>query len=229
MRYLVRRKLNPDCLSKYNYATDAWRTRPENGFPQVPSEADRTQIWKALNAMQRNVCAYCEGRLETGSHIEHFAKRSSYRHLTFEWDNLFGSCSRDDCCGHYKDSSHSRYSNYSLQDLIKPDVDNPWDFLVFGSNRRVSVRDGLSPAERKKGQTTIDVLNLDSSFHIPERVSKYYLVRDILLLIEEEPCEEVISLVIDEVKAILPQLDTYSSAALQHVPSEIFQQATACP
>lgn len=209
---------------------NVWRTRPENGFPQVPSEADRTQIWEALNAMQRNVCAYCEGSLEAGSHIEHFAKRrSSYRHLTFEWKNLFGSCSRDDCCGHYKDSSHSRYSNYSLQDLIKPDVDDPWDFLVFGSDGRVSVRDGLSPAERKKGQTTIDVLNLDSSFHIQERVSKYYLVRDILLLIEEDSSEEVISLVIDEVKAVLPELDTYSSAALQYVPSEIFQQATACP
>jgi uncharacterized protein (TIGR02646 family) len=229
MRYLVRRELNPNCLAKYNYATDAWRAKPENGFPQVPLEADRTQIWEALNAMQRNVCAYCEGRLETGSHIEHFAKRSSYRHLTFEWDNLFGSCSREDCCGHYKDSNHSRYSRYSLQDLIKPDVDDPWDFLVFGSDGRVSVRDRLSPAMRKKGQTTIDVLNLGSSFHIPERVSKYCLVRDILLLIEDDSGEEVISLVVEEVKAILPLLDTYSSAALQHMPSEIVQQVTANP
>jgi uncharacterized protein (TIGR02646 family) len=229
VRSLARHQLNPDCLAKYNYASDIWRTKPHNDLPQVPSEVDRRQIWEALNAMQRNVCAYCEGSLEAGSHIEHFAKCSSYRDRTFEWNNLFGSCSREDCCGHYKDSDHNRYSNSSLQDLIKPDVDDPWEFLVFGSDGKVSVRDGLSPEKRTKAQTTIDVLHLDASCHTPERISKYFFVRDILLMIEEDSAEEIISLIIDEAKAVLPLLDTYSSAALQHVPCEILQQASAKP
>lgn len=227
MRYLSRPQLSPDCLSGYNYSIDTWRPIPEDGLPQVPAEADRNQLWEAISSMQKSVCAYCEGGLEAGSHIEHFAKRSSYRNLTFEWTNLFGSCNRTDCCGHYKDSQHNPHSNYSLQDLIKPDVEDPWDFLVFGSDGHVSVRDGISAQQRRKGQTTIDVLNLDAPCHIPERISRFYLVRDVLLLIEDDSSDEVISLVVDEVRSLLPLLETYSSAALQHLPSEIFQQIGA--
>jgi uncharacterized protein (TIGR02646 family) len=229
MRHLERPPLNPNCLDKYNYITDAWRPKPESGLPQAPSETDRKQIWNTLNDMQLNVCAYCEGGLEAGGHIEHFAKRSSYRELTFEWTNLFGSCNREDCCGHFKDSSHSQYKNYNLQDLIKPDVENPWEFLVFGSDGRVSVRDGISPENQRKGQTTIDVLNLKASCHIPERISRFALIRDILLLLEDDPTDEIISLIVDEIICVLPFLNTYSSAALQHLPVELVKQSRSTP
>jgi len=229
MKQLARPPLSPDCLRKYNYSHDAWKPKPENGLPPVPSVADREQIWEILNDMQHEACAYCEGGLDTGGHIEHFAKRSSHRELTFEWSNLFGSCNREDCCGHYKDSTHNQHRNYDLKDLIKPDVENPWDFLVFGSDGRVSVRDGISPENQRKGQTTIDVLNLRASCHIPERISKFALIRDILLLLEDDPTDEIISLIVDEIKCVLPFLNTYSSAALQHLPVELVKQSRSTP
>jgi uncharacterized protein (TIGR02646 family) len=233
MRYLVRPQLNPDCLANYDYTHDTWRSTAENGFPQIPSEEDRKLIWENLNAMQDNVCAYCEGGLEAGSHIEHFAKRSSNREKTFDWTNLFGSCNNADCCGHYKDSCRNRFSNYSLEELIKPDVDDPWDFLVFGSDGRVSVREELSPQDRTKGQKTIDVFNLNASFHIQERVAKYFLISNVLLVIEDicgnEDISPYVELVLEELRGMLPYLNTYYSAFQQHLPPEIIESLRANP
>ena len=221
MKKVTRLPLNPDCLSRYNHVTDKWRSKSEPGLPRIPSEADREQLWEEFNRMQHNNCAYCEAALDARSHIEHFAKREARPDLTFEWTNLFGSCSRQDCCGHFKDSQHSNYSSYRLQDLIKPDDENPWDYLVFGSDGRVSVRDGISSTARKKGQTTIDVLNLNAPHHIPERISRYGLISQLLPFLEELTADEFFSICEEEIHALLPYLSTYTSAAFQHLPPQV--------
>lgn len=221
MKRLNRLPLNPDFLSKYDYTKDTWNPRAEPGSPQVPSQADREKLWEALIEMQRNTCAYCEAELEADSHIEHFAKRRSHSDLTFAWSNLFGSCSRSNCCGHFKDKESNTHSNYRLQELIKPDIEDPWTYLIFGSDGRVSVRDGISADDQKKGQKTIDVLNLNASHHIPERVCRYGLISSLLPFIDELSADEFFLLCEDEINAILPYLSSYSSAALQHLPVEL--------
>lgn len=221
MKSLSRIPLDPDILNKYDYTKDTWNPRPKTGSPQVPSQADREELWEALIEMQRNTCVYCEARLEADSHIEHFAKRRSRPDLTFAWSNLFSSCSRGNCCGHFKDSASNPHRYYQLQDLIKPDSEDPWTYLVFGSDGRVSVREGISADGQKKGQKTINVLNLNASHHIPERVCRYGLLSSLLPFIEELSADEFFSLCEDEINAILPYLSAYSSAAFQHLPFEL--------
>jgi uncharacterized protein (TIGR02646 family) len=212
MKLIYRTPLNPNFLTQYNPNTDKWAVKE----PCTPSSDHRNQIWIALLSIQGGVCAYCEAGLQNGRHIEHFANRNKRPDLTFEWTNLFGSCNRNDCCGHYKDSSHNPFSGYNLADLIKPDSEDPWHFLVFGSDGRVSVRDGLSMTDKIRGQTTIDIFNLNAPHHVPERLSKYYCVQGHLALIEEDAEEEIVDLILDEIRSsVLPHLDTYSSAALQ--------------
>lgn len=221
MKSLSRIPLDPDILNKYDYTKDTWNPRPKTGSPQVPSQADREELWEALIEMQRNTCVYCEVRLEADNHIEHFAKRRSRPDLTFAWSNLFSSCSRGNCCGHFKDSASNPHRYYQLQDLIKPDSEDPWTYLVFGSDGRVSVREGISADGQKKGQKTINVLNLNASHHIPERVCRYGLLSSLLPFIEELSADEFFSLCEDEINAILPYLSAYSSAAFQHLPFEL--------
>lgn len=212
MKQLSRIGLIPNCLAGYNPNIDVWKSKD----PCVPSRDHREQIWTALLSMQSGVCAYCEAGLQNGRHIEHFATRSRHPSLTYQWSNLLGSCNGPDCCGHYKDSAHNPYRGYALTDLIKPDREDPWYFLVFGSDGRVSVRDGLSGPDKKRGQTTIDVLNLNAPHHVPQRLSKYYCIQSSLGLIEEDSGGELIDLIVDEVRSsVLPHLGTYSSAALQ--------------
>lgn len=221
MKKLSRIPMNPDILSKYDFTKDIWNTRAKPGSPQVPSQADREKLWEALIEMQRNTCAYCEAKLEADSHIEHFAKRGSRPDLTFVWSNLFSSCGRGDCCGHFKDSVSNPHRYYQIQDLIKPDDEDPWTYLVFGSDGRVSVREGISADKQKKGQTTINVLNLNAPHHIPERMCRYSLVSSLLPFIEGLSADEFFLLCEDEINAMLPYLGTYSSAALQHLPLEL--------
>lgn len=212
MKPLSRTDLNPNFLTQYDPITDRWSADE----PCIPSRDHREEIWTALLSMQGGVCAYCEADLQNNRHIEHFAVRSRHPSLTFEWSNLFGSCNRTDCCGHYKDDACNPHRGYNLADLIKPDSEDPWHFLVFSSDGRVSVRDGLSGPDANRGQTTIDVFNLNAPHHVPERLSKYYCVRDSLGLIEEDAEGEMVDLILDEIRtSILPLLDTYSSAALQ--------------
>lgn len=108
-------------------------------------------------------CAYCEGQIYHGGHIEHFRRKNSnhFPELTFEWSNLFLACDSKDHCGHYKDRSNA--PAYNPDDLIKPDTHNPDDYLYFHSSGEVRVRhrEGMTEADRHRGAETIRVFHLD--------------------------------------------------------------------
>lgn len=108
------------------------------------------------------VCAYCERavRVRGEGHIEHFRGRNLEPKLTFEWENLYLSCSTNDPnkslqhCGHHKGSS--------AQTLIRPDADDPDDYLEFSSGGIVKPRGGLSVDDEQLANDTIQVLNLNA-------------------------------------------------------------------
>ena len=110
--------------------------------------------------MQGDRCAYCESEISSPNrHIEHFVKRNGpngNRRLTFEWSNLFGSCDREESCGKYKDKQ-----SFEPDELIKPDRDNPEDYLLFLSDGRIVPRGDLSDANRRSAKETLRVFNLD--------------------------------------------------------------------
>jgi uncharacterized protein (TIGR02646 family) len=109
----------PSCLNQH-YRNSG------NDWSKV-SAADKTQIWKELQAMQDDLCAYCESKITPPKqHIEHFRLRSRFREKTFEWSNLFGSCNDKEHCGKHKDNQQ-----HEPTDLIKPDEEDPEKLLVF--------------------------------------------------------------------------------------------------
>ena len=126
--------------------------------------------------MQQHRCAYCEAGInkkDRNCHIEHFCQRNTYPEGTFLWNNMFGSCNNPYSCGKHKD--HPKRS-YCHRDLIKPDVEDPENFLAFLPDGNISPVKGLSPASKKRAEETIRVFNLNGPLRqIRETTLKGYL------------------------------------------------------
>ena len=151
MHHLERNAAIPGGLSSYRHGYHKWSG-------SCPTTAERASIWQALVAMQGERCAYCEGPIsENSRHIEHFRQRGRYPQGTFDWHNLFGSCDRNGTCGDYKD----KCGHYQHEDLIKPDVDEPDNFLIFTPLGAIRPRAGLSASDHHRAKETIRILKLD--------------------------------------------------------------------
>ncbi|MDP2778968.1 retron Ec78 anti-phage system effector HNH endonuclease PtuB [Devosia sp.] len=148
----LQRVVAPECLKKLEREKHTW--------DQVTTD-NKNAIWEKLELMQGKRCAYCESPIDKGSrHIEHFRQRSDAPKLTFFWENLFGSCSRTDCCGKYKDV---KARPYDPKDLIKPDEEDPEDFFIFSANGSVSPRADPHKEKEKwhRAMETIRIFNLN--------------------------------------------------------------------
>ena len=153
MHKLDRDPIAPAGLTNYRHGLHRWDR--EN-----PTEIERQNIWKKLDAMQGNRCTYCEALLVAERrHIEHFRQRSRYPQGTFDWRNLFGSCNRPGTCGDKKDKCGA----YNHVDLIKPDTDDPEKYFVFDSEGGISPRDNLSGGDEHRALETIRILNLNEA------------------------------------------------------------------
>ncbi len=143
----------PGCLRAYRPGRDDWGSVTDD---------HRAHLWQALEAMQGKRCAYCEAETpEYRRHIEHFIQRSRNSQVTFQWDNLFGSCNRMDTCGKNKDHLAG---SYNPAELLKPDVDDPDDYLVFVYDGTIQVRQGLTEAQQRRARETLRVFNLDADY-----------------------------------------------------------------
>lgn len=144
----------PACLAIYQSGVDKW---------EDVTLSHKYDIWVELDKMQHNRCAYCESEIKTGlgnsSHIEHFRQRFPHIEGTFEWDNLFGSCNREDSCGKFKDKPPIDPN----QNIIKMDIEDPDDFLHFLPDGNVVPRDNLNPSDQIKATETIRLFNLNGS------------------------------------------------------------------
>jgi len=140
----------PACLAGFRHGANNWT--------EVTS-AQKQDIWAFLEAMQGPRCAYCEASIADGDrHIEHFVQKGRDPTLTFVWNNLFGSCNREDSCGKFKDSKGRPYADAHL---IKPDAEDPEHALVFDSHGSVKPRKGLSAADTERATETIRIFNLN--------------------------------------------------------------------
>ncbi|MFM8331831.1 MAG: retron Ec78 anti-phage system effector HNH endonuclease PtuB [Candidatus Methylumidiphilus sp.] len=140
----------PICLGKFKHVQHTW----DELTPQ-----DREEIWVALEAMQGQCCAYCECDISNGRrHIEHFRQKAGHRYPqgAFEWVNLFGSCIHPTRCGSHKD----KLGEYSHEDLIKPDEEDPESFFIFMRDGTIRLRN-LSTSDERRAQETLRIFNLD--------------------------------------------------------------------
>lgn len=143
----------PSCLKSYRHGANTWRD---------VTQAQKTEIWLKLDEMQNKRCAYCECAIKTSlgdsnSHIEHFRQRARYPQGTFLWSNLFGSCNNSDRCGTHKDN----LPPYNPEDVIKPDEEDPEDFLLFLDDGSVIARQNLNAVDKQRAEETIRIFNLD--------------------------------------------------------------------
>lgn len=153
MRFLKRGEA-PQVLSDFDYTIHNWddHIKPRH----------RALIWTSLFTMQGERCAYCECSIKKDDpddkHIEHFRQKGNvlYKHLTFDWSNLFGSCNDGSRCGRFKDKS-----GVSSEDIIKMDEEDPERFFTFLSNGGVVIKEGLSDAEVRRAEMTLQAFVLN--------------------------------------------------------------------
>ena len=212
------RPIPPACLSRYDYRTQKWGE---------VTETDKGEIWLKLDEMQGKRCAYCEAAIVTTkvgstSHIEHFEQRkpTASPEKTYLWSNLFGSCNRSNSCGKHKDNQ-----TYRPADLIKPDIDDPDNFLVFVDDGTVQPKVGLTPAEKNRAVETIRIFNLNGSLAaIRERELKGYIQT-------AESLAELLKLAAefeDGLQEYQTELDN-ELAAIQGLPFETAIRHILCP
>jgi uncharacterized protein (TIGR02646 family) len=191
----LRRGPTPPDLSRYQHGQDKWDH----------TITCRPALYAALNAMQGGACAYCERSIarEDQRHIEHFRCRHDYPQHTFDWHNLFLSCGCSSSCGQFKDSKRAR--PYDPAHLIDPCQEDPDDLLRFRENGQVEPRCGLSPANQRRAEETIRVLNLNLPALRSQRQQQLNTYRstepDILAALEAWPPHERQQYIDAEIKA----------------------------
>jgi uncharacterized protein (TIGR02646 family) len=158
----------PSCLSAYDYRTLSW-----GDFGAACKRSVRFALFQlqgihgitSEDASEYGLrCAYCESAIRHEGHIEHFRRKNrtrpdGYPELTFSWDNLFLACGSKNHCGHYKDRRNS--IPYDADQILKPDVDEPEDFLYFHSSGEVRPRHNLEAADEHRARETIRVFGLN--------------------------------------------------------------------
>jgi uncharacterized protein (TIGR02646 family) len=168
MRHLDRSAVAaPACLAHLKPG-DPWKDPP----------VDKGQIRAHLTQLQRERCAYCEcdlSREGARSHIEHFEQQARAPAKRFYWSNLFLSCTHEDKgdrrCGKHKDHVAN---SYAPPDILKPDVDEPREYLAFDEDGAVYPREGIGRTKAHRARTTIRVFALNERKLVRARAS--YLV-----------------------------------------------------
>lgn len=157
MHFLDRSRVAaPECLVARKGGRDPW-----DGV----EAREKEEIHASLARLTESRCAYCESDLKTSrKHIEHFRTRHRFPTKTFDWNNLFISCTHDDSCGRHKDSSReTKRAPYEPTDLIKPDEEDPERFFLFYPDGTIALRDGLNEKERFRARETLRVFNLQNA------------------------------------------------------------------
>jgi len=207
----------PKCLNTFKHGRDKWCVIFQNNLTD--------EIWEKLNAMQGDFCAYCECKLHDDNskrHIEHFIQKDKDSSLTFDWNNLFGSCNTPNRCGKYKDES-SQCKEIDLAKVCKPDISDPNKFLLFLNNGKVRPRSDLNNVDSDIAKNTIAVFNLDGdpSLENSRRASiqgEKALAEKYWEMMSDTPSDEFIELLKDELTESLIRVSTKQhSTPLEHL------------
>lgn len=130
------------------------------GYSKIPSKERENllshyrhrDIQNTLAKSSYDKCAFCECKPGESSNIEveHFAPKSIYSDLTFEWDNLLPACQR---CNQAK-SDFDTIKN----PIINPSKIDPETLLTYNCLRIAPI---LGTVYEEEAKTTIDVCNLN--------------------------------------------------------------------
>ena len=137
-----------DAVKKYG----SYSNIPQDEKSKLLVHYRHSDIQKLLFDSSYQKCAFCECKPgECGNiEVEHFAPKSLYPELAFEWSNLLPSCRK---CNEAK-------LNYDTKNnpIVNPAKENPEEFFTYNLLRITPIS---GCGEEKKAQTTIDVCNLN--------------------------------------------------------------------
>ena len=100
----------------------------KSGLPQgiiIKTEKDYRSE-KVLSILQRdffNKCYVCEEKEPTSINVEHFRSYKNYKHLKYEWENLFYACAH---CNKIKGSCYDHIIDCTRED--------PEDYITMRFN-----------------------------------------------------------------------------------------------
>ncbi|EPL1951887.1 TPA: TIGR02646 family protein [Citrobacter freundii] len=164
------KSVTPLCLSSFTHTLHSWDN---------VTKKNKRKIWVELGKIQDGFCVYCEKNAQKGDgHIEHFFHKGEddsgqypFKHLTFDWNNLFGCCNSKEHCGHYKDQKlpGGKHRVYDPLKLIKSDKENPEDYFNFSASGNILVKNMLTSEKRDKAEETIKALNLTAPSLVSSR------------------------------------------------------------
>jgi len=149
---------------KGKYRIHSWNQLEETAEGQQVRSSTREYI---LKREQFNQCAYTELPLEyekNDSHIEHLKRKDSafFPELTFEWSNLFVSCSFDDFGGKYKDEKYLKGKTKADNALIiNPALENPNEYFELTNWGELTIKTDLQELAKTKAEETIKAFNLN--------------------------------------------------------------------
>lgn len=147
------KKINKICPPQYFVALA--EENPECGWAATRQVSYMLRNYILQNE-QHGRCAYTEMRISphsSCSHIDHFRKRSLYRDMTFDYNNLMVSCNSEFFSAKYKDK-HIQPEDYEF--LINPVEEDPQDYLQYSFTGKV-----LPKQRSLKAIKTIALLNLN--------------------------------------------------------------------
>ncbi|EMG9304349.1 retron Ec78 anti-phage system effector HNH endonuclease PtuB [Citrobacter freundii] len=199
--------VSPSCLINYSHLTHKWSQLTE-----------KRDVWNELDKFQQKFCVYCESIAEKGNgHIEHFFHKAdpNFAPLTFDWDNLFGCCASNIHCGHYKDQLliGGIKRSYDPNSLIKPDIEDPENFLQFSDSGKIKPIDELTEPMRKRAENTISALNLDCSALNLSRKNQIKRYKDRLLVLTS--IDDELLMVAEYMKIYSEAMSTFHRTALK--------------
>ncbi len=158
----VKRSGEPAVLAreKASWTNTLLNATGKNQQKQAEAKYRHSDIKEALVEMFHGKCAYCESRIShiDYGHIDHFRPKSEarFRHLTFDWSNLFLACPR--CNGPEHKGTHFPEQNEGGPP-INPCDDIPDEHLDFFYDSQCGVATATYKTER--GRVSIDLFGLN--------------------------------------------------------------------
>lgn len=133
--------------------TTRWQANTTWNWPTVDGKRLNAHAVEVMRHWHHDKCAFCEAR-KLKPDVEHFIpKTAENRQFAFVWSNLFLSC--DDCNTDEKGAKHP-------ENAIKPDVDDPEDFLWINPiTLKVSARPDLNEIDKARAMKTIQLFGLN--------------------------------------------------------------------
>lgn len=144
--------------------TPKWVAHYRDGCGAKPGDSKWCDFHEDLHKVFFGLCAYCES--ECKGEVEHFRPKSRYPHKVYEWTNWVLACH---VCNNKKGG---RWPTGGYVDpCAKTTLAQPETHFKFDTTTgEILVKDGLTPARRRRAENTIKNLGLNAYHQCKKRV-----------------------------------------------------------